>query len=408
MIAEPGAIHLSQIPGKTIKMADPMPRKGHSAQELQIQSMAYLPQPATTANAAQQWNHPRSNIAKVFACNWSFIVMGANDAAYGALISYFCLPPHGVLDYGISPPYPVLVLAFMIAGYGNGLADAAWNAYIGGMANANELLGVLHGLYGFGAVMSPLIATSMITKLGTPWYAFYYLMIGMAGAEVLCVVSSFWTATAAQYKASLSQHSDSAKSGLRAALFKMPAARVTWLCAFYLLCYVGTEVSLGGWIVVFMIQVRGDDEFSSGMTAIGFWLGLAVGRVVLGFLTPRIGERKAISIYLPLAGGLQLVFWLVPQFTVSAVAVGLQGFFIGPLFPAAILAMSKLLPCHLQVGAIGFAAAFGGGGAAILPFAVGALAQAKGVQVLQPIILSFFIMLMILWLCLPNFDKSKI
>ena len=77
----------------------------------------------------------------------------------------------------LHPPYPVLVVAFMIAGYGNGLTDAAWNAFFGSLAHANEMLGFLHGFYGLGAVLSPLIATSMITKLGTPWYAFYYIMV---------------------------------------------------------------------------------------------------------------------------------------------------------------------------------------------------------------------------------------
>ena len=81
--------------------------------------------------------------------------------------------------------------------------------------------------------------------------------------------------------------------------------------------------------------------------------------------------------------GLELVFWLVPQFYVSAVAVGLLGFFLGPMFPAAVVAATKLLPRHLHVSAIGFSAAFGGGGAAIFPFAVGAIAQAKGVQVFR-------------------------
>lgn len=105
--------------------------------------------------------------------------------------------------------------------------------------------------------------------------------------------------------------------------------------------------------------------------------------------------------------GLELLFWLVPQFVVSAVAVSLQGFFLGPLFPAAIVAMSKLLPRHLHVGAIGFAAAFGGSGAAILPFAVGAIAQTKGVQVLQPIILALLGVITLLWLGLPRFSSRK-
>lgn len=105
--------------------------------------------------------------------------------------------------------------------------------------------------------------------------------------------------------------------------------------------------------------------------------------------------------------GLELLFWLVPQFIVSAIAVSLQGFFLGPLFPAAIVAMSKLLPRRLHVGAIGFAAAFGGSGAAILPFAVGAIAQAKGVQVLQPIILALLGVIFVLWLGLPRFASKK-
>lgn len=105
--------------------------------------------------------------------------------------------------------------------------------------------------------------------------------------------------------------------------------------------------------------------------------------------------------------GLELLFWLVPQFYVSAVAVALQGFFLGPLFPAVVVAATKSLPRHLHVGAIGFAAAFGGGGAAILPFAVGAIAQSKGVGVLQPMVMAFLGVLLVLWLALPKFSKKR-
>lgn len=85
-------------------------------------------------------------------------------------------------------------------------------------------------------------------------------------------------------------------SRLKEAVLTMPAARVTWLCALFLLGYVGIEVGLGGWIVTFMIRVRQAGRFSSGMTATGFWLGLTVGRVVLGFVTGRIGEKLAIAV----------------------------------------------------------------------------------------------------------------
>lgn len=128
-----------------------------------------------------------------------------------------------------------------------------------------------------------------------------------------------------------------------------------------------------------------------------FWLGITVGRVILGFVTPRLGENLAILLYLASAMAMQLLFWLVPSFTVSSIAVGFVGFCLGPLFPAVVVATTKLLPAHLHVATIGFAAAFGGGGACILPFAVGAIAQAAGVRVLQPIILSMLGIALLLW-----------
>jgi hypothetical protein len=48
-----------------------------------------LPSPTTQAPAKlERWNHPRSNLFKTMAAFWSFVVMGSNDAAYGALIPY--------------------------------------------------------------------------------------------------------------------------------------------------------------------------------------------------------------------------------------------------------------------------------------------------------------------------------
>jgi hypothetical protein len=46
-----------------------------------------LPRPGTATSVVQRWNYPRSNVPKVAACFWSFVVMGANDAAYGVSFS---------------------------------------------------------------------------------------------------------------------------------------------------------------------------------------------------------------------------------------------------------------------------------------------------------------------------------
>lgn len=156
-----------------------------------------------------------------------------------------------------------------------------------------------------------------------------------------------------------------------------------------------------------MLKVRHGSPFESGIVVTGFWLGLTIGRITLGFITGRIGEKLAITAYLLLSIGCELCFWLIPSFVSSAIFAGWLGFFLGPLFPAVIVVATKILPKRLHISAIGFASAFGGGGAAVFPFAVGALAQAKGVWVLQPFALGLLVVILGLWGSLPGgFSKG--
>jgi fucose permease len=63
-----------------------------------------------------------------------------------------------------------------------------------------------------------------------------------------------------------------------------------------------------------MLRVRNGESFASGMVATGFWLGITVGRIILGFVTGKIGEKTAIAAYLVISMGLELCFWLIPIF----------------------------------------------------------------------------------------------
>ncbi|KAK1761291.1 major facilitator superfamily domain-containing protein [Echria macrotheca] len=402
--------------------------------------------PASPTDNKQRWNDTPINIYRFLSTIFSFILLGMTDAVIGALIPYietyyqisytlvsllFLSPFVGYLlaallnnhihhtlgQRGIAflgplcrlagfiplachPPYAALPVVMLLTGFGNGIEDSAWNAWIGNMHSANELLGLLHGAYGLGATIGPLIGTAMVTKGALPWYSFFYLMIGLDSVALVLMTSAFWRATAAVHRASLA--SSAGPDGKRTTTRRVLREPITWLLALFLLGYVGAEVSLGGWIVTFMLRVRHAEPFIAGLTVTFFWLGLTVGRVVLGFITGRIGEKLAITVYLLLSVALQLLYWLVPSFVASAIFVSFLGFFLGPLFPAAIVAATKLLPNDYHVSAIGFAAAFGGGGAAIFPFAVGAIAQSKGVQVLQPIVLAILGFILLTWWLIPG------
>jgi fucose permease len=229
---------------------------------------------------------------------------------------------------------------------------------------------LLHGAYGLGATVGPLVSTAMITKGNMDWYTFYYIMVGGAVLELTLCVWAFRSANGAKFRAISPAPVTGQQSPTREAF----THKVTWLMSLFLLFYVGVEVSIGGWVVTFMKVVRSGDDFSSGTVATGFWLGLTVGRVCLGFVTGRIGEKLAIAIYLVLSIVFVLLFWLINSFVSSAVFVAWLGFFLGPLFPGAIVVITKILPARLHVSAIGFVAAVGASGAAVIPFITGAIA----------------------------------
>lgn len=141
---------------------------------------------------------------------------------------------------------------------------------------------------------------SLVSSCGTIGSNLTGEKIGGAVIEFVFTVTCFWDSDGASFQESRKQESGASPDtgGLRKILFTMPSARVTWICAIFLLGYVGIEVAVGGWIVSFMKEVRHAAPFDASMTSTGFWLGIATGRIVLGFVTPMIGEKVAISVSL--------------------------------------------------------------------------------------------------------------
>lgn len=87
----------------------------------------------------------------------------------------FRLVPYLVISF--HPPFPVLIVMYILVGFGNGLVDAAWSAWIGNMANSHEVSGILQACYALGATIAPLIATSISSQGHGGWWTFYYIMV---------------------------------------------------------------------------------------------------------------------------------------------------------------------------------------------------------------------------------------
>jgi len=299
-----------------------------------------------------------------------------------------------LLGFGVistRPLFVLVVLALVPVGFGGAILDAGLNSYIAGLPRNTTLLNYLHAFYGAGALLGPLVASTFIA-LHWQWNTVYFVWIGIASILLIGISFIFKDRSPAPQK------KIAKAEGI--VLFMTLRLRAVWIGALFLLVYVGTETSLGSWSYSFLTEERHGAALLSGWTISGYWLGLTLGRLLLGKVATRIGNKRLIQgCLVGVAAGLLLV-WLIPLQAVSAFGLFLTGFSLGPIFPTTIALMSHLVSSRILPSAIGFLASFGSMGSAFFPWLAGNVTQRIGLWSLLPYAIILALFMFFLWLAL--------
>ncbi|KAG1748272.1 MFS general substrate transporter [Suillus paluster] len=293
------------------------------------------------------------------------------------------------------PPFPAFIFAYFINGIGLALQNANSVAYVASIKENAELkMGLFMAAYAAGALSSPLVATQFAQL--PRWNFHYFTSLGIAISNTIALIIVFRFKRQRECLAEIgivtADNSTSEHSHLRQIFMN----KDVHLLAAFTLFYVGVEVSIGGWIVTYIIDARGGGP-SSGYISTGFFGGLMVGRLALLWVNEKIGERLAMSIYAVLTIILELVVWFVPSLVGDAVAVSIIGVLLGPMYPIAMNHAGRVLPPWLLTGAIGWIAGVGQAGSALVPFMVGAIAQNSGIKTLQPVLVGILGLMTAIW-----------
>ncbi|KAK7022289.1 MFS domain-containing protein [Favolaschia claudopus] len=330
---------------------------------------------------------------------------------FGKMLTWGSLGP--IVAYVIqapAPPFPLFILSFVINGVGIAIQGAQANGYVASLKNNSEIkIGLLHGAYGAGALVSPLVATQF-SQLSR-WSFHYLASLGVALANALVLLLVFRLKGQDECLASVGEAAGETSTSERSTFRQILSTRAVHLLAFFILVYVGVEVTIGGWIVMYIIDVRGGGP-SAGYVSAGFFGGLMTGRIALLWLNSKvsksiiscsfcssahqIGERRVMYVYSIFAIGLELVVWLVPSLIADAIAVAIVGVLLGPIYPITINHTGRVLPRWLLTGAIGWIAGFGQAGSAVFPFLTGAVAAKTGIKALQPLLISMMCLMLVL------------
>jgi fucose permease len=259
----------------------------------------------------------------------------------------------------------------------------------------------------------------MVTSGGFIWSRYYILPLGAALFNGLFAGWSFWNyenessshstlLSNIEGTASQTHHLKPSPPTIKSHFYSMTQAvrtKIVLLGAIFIFAYQGSEVSISGWVISFLISTRHGDPSSVGYVTAGFWGGITLGRFFLSQPAHILGEK--ISVYFIIAGAaaFQLLIWLVPNVIGDAVAVAIVGLLLGPVYPCATVIFSRAIPRKAQVSSLGVISAFGSSGGAVAPFLVGILAQLVGTFVLHPIAIALFAVMLGCWFAIPNVTK---
>ncbi|KAI0739076.1 major facilitator superfamily domain-containing protein [Daedaleopsis nitida] len=317
------------------------------------------------------------------------LLMGARiqTGAYAALV------PAG--------PFPVMCAAYGVIGFTLSIQAAQSTGFVSSLKkNSGEKVGVLHASYGLGALISPLVATEL-AKDPRHWSFHYIISAGLYLMYAALLWASFRGKRQEEIMAEEGEFPE-IDDGSANKFKQMMRLKEVHLMSFFTLIYVGVEVTLGGWIVTFVLEKRGGGANAGYISSGFFGAGLMLGRIVLLWLNRKIGERVALTIYAILTIGLEITVWFIPSLIQNAIAISLVGLLLGPMFPIIVNQSKTILPRWLLTGSVGYIAGAGQAGSAILPFFTGILAQKFGIASLQPFVVSMMSTLIVLWAVVPR------
>ncbi|KAI8976673.1 MFS general substrate transporter [Trametes punicea] len=307
-----------------------------------------------------------------------------------------------------APPFPFMCFAFTLIGFGLSLQNSHANGFVASSRrHVSTKICFLHASYGFGALLSPLIATQFAHQ---KHWSFHYLISGALYVfNTLTIWFVFRGKRQDEIKAEagdLNVDPNAIDTNKYKQIFTI---RSVHFLSVFALIYVGTEVTIGGkshfhkrrWSVTY-VQEKRDGTSNSGYISSGFFAGLMLGRIVLMWLNRKIGERRALFLYALLAIQLEVTVWVVPSLVENAVAVAFVGLLLGPMYPILVNHSTKILPRWLLTGCMGYIAGVGQAGSAVLPFITGLLASRFGIASLQPFIVSMMSTMIVIWALIPR------
>ena len=305
----------------------------------------------------------------------------------------------GLMGFSAATHYWMLLLVAIPYGLGAGSIDASVNHYV---ANhySSSVMNFLHCFYGLGAVISPMIM-GLALKHATWSEGYRWTSYIQMGILAVCLIAlPLWKINEEKNE---EEEKTADSAGIRESL-KVPGVLFT-LIAFF--SYCAGENTCFLWTSSYFAGTKEglSEELVASFGALIFG-GLMVGRLIAGFISNRLGDRKLIRLGTGIdLLGILLILLSGESFILAAVGFFIAGVGMGPVYPA----VQHMAPTNFgkkySAAIIGMQMAAAYVGSTFMPMVFGHLQQWLGIG-LMPFYMLLFAVLTILFLEL-SYKKAE-
>jgi len=275
----------------------------------------------------------------------------------------------GAAGFGLAPGFGLVLGVAVLGGAAAGMMDAGLNTAIA-LSGRQRLLNLLHGAYGVGTAIGPLVVTAAI--LTGSWRPAYLLLIVLD-----LIIAASWLrhrrrdgrVSAAAEK----PHAVGPRSSPQWSRRRYVSVVAVGMSVFFL--YTGLEVGAGQWEASFC---RGHLDLSTsatGLATFGYWGALTAVRISLAALPRPVAPRIVVRCGSALAVIAAAVIWWQPGPTITVSAFAVLGGALAGVFPALVtltpVRIGERRARHVIAWQVGAAAAGGAGISALIGLLIG-------------------------------------
>ncbi len=284
----------------------------------------------------------------------------------------------GSLTTALTNSFPVLLVGQGATGLGFGFIDIGLNTIttLAFQDALSENLNNIHGMFGLGALLGPLILAFGLQFFNGLQMAYF---VGAFVATFTIVLALLQRVPALPRKSVYERQKNRTRSTEERRVLRQG---LLWLLILQISLYAAAEIGFGSWIVTAVSKSAGITLALAAPVATAFYMGLTAGRLAGAQLLKRSWLNEERLLYLALGGGALsgvLVALFPGQLFIAYTASALVGCFYGPLFPSIMAIISRRF-----VHALGLASSLTmigtGAGAMILPALMGALIPVLGIN----------------------------